>query len=92
MVTILDIAREAGISSSTVSRALGDHPGTNAETRKRIRKLAREMGYDPNRLARSLVTQQTKMIGLVFPDLTNPFLQPSCPPWKPSPMSMVIPC
>ncbi|MDY0119946.1 MAG: LacI family DNA-binding transcriptional regulator [Clostridia bacterium] len=73
MVTILDIAREAGISSSTVSRALGDHPGTNAETRKRIRKLAREMGYDPNRLARSLVTQQTKMIGLVFPDLTNPF-------------------
>ena len=73
MVTILDIARVAGISSSTVSRALGDHPGTNAETRKRIRKLAREMGYDPNRLARSLVTQQTKMIGLLFPDLTNPF-------------------
>ena len=41
--------------------------------RKRIRKIAKELGYDRNALARSLVTRQTKTIGLLLPDLTNPF-------------------
>lgn len=73
MVTLFDIAQIAGVSCSTVSRALGDFKGTNADVRKRIRKIAKELGYDRNALARSLVTRQTKTIGLLLPDLTNPF-------------------
>ncbi|NMA18698.1 MAG: LacI family transcriptional regulator [Clostridiaceae bacterium] len=73
MVTLFDIAQIAGVSCSTVSRALGDFKGTNADVRKRIHKIAKELGYDRNGLARSLVTRQTKTIGLLLPDLTNPF-------------------
>jgi LacI family transcriptional regulator len=73
VVTLFDIAQIAGVSCSTVSRALGDFKGTNADVRKRIRKIAKELGYDRNALARSLVTRQTKTIGLLLPDLTNPF-------------------
>ena len=73
MITISDIARVAGVSSSTVSRALGDFKGTNADVRKRIREIAKDMCYDRNGLARSLVTRKTNTIGLLLPDLTNPF-------------------
>jgi DNA-binding LacI/PurR family transcriptional regulator len=63
-VSIKDIAKAAGVSHSTVSRVLSDHPRISLETKERIRRLATEMGYSPNAVARSLVTQCTSIIGL----------------------------
>ncbi|GAB6137253.1 LacI family DNA-binding transcriptional regulator [Halanaerobaculum tunisiense] len=72
-LTIKDVAREAGVSYATVSRALNDHPDVNEDTKKRILKVANEIGYQPNDIARGLVNQETKTIGLLIPDITNPF-------------------
>ena len=47
--------------------------GVGEETRKRILKLVKELGYQPNALARGLVTKKTKTVGLIIPDITNPF-------------------
>ncbi|MDR1765134.1 MAG: LacI family transcriptional regulator [Lachnospiraceae bacterium] len=72
-VTIKDIAKKAGISYSSVSRALAGAKGVSKEKRAKIMRVADECGYRPNMLARGLVKRQTKTIGLVLPDLTNPF-------------------
>ncbi|TDO69926.1 LacI family transcriptional regulator [Halanaerobium saccharolyticum] len=72
-VTIKTIAKELGVSYATVSRALNDHPDVNEETKKRVISKANEMGYQPNAIARGLVNNETKTIGLVIPDITNPF-------------------
>ncbi|MBZ4666216.1 LacI family DNA-binding transcriptional regulator [Mahella sp.] len=72
-VTIKDIAKAANVSYATVSRALSDHPDISEETKKKIKKLAKDMGYTPNIVARSLITKATKTIGLIIPDITNPF-------------------
>jgi DNA-binding LacI/PurR family transcriptional regulator len=72
-VTIKDVAARADVSVSTVSRAF-TMPGLVREpTRRRVLDIAREMGYQPNRAARGLVTSKTGNIGLVVPDLANPF-------------------
>ena len=71
--TIKDVAREAGVSYATVSRALNDHPEVSDETKKRIIKIALEMGYQPNAIAQGLVKKETKTVGLIIPDITNPF-------------------
>lgn len=73
MVTIKDIAKSAGVSYSTVSRALRGVPGTHAGTRERILRVAEEMGYEPNAIARSLVTNRSYTLAFVLPDLANPF-------------------
>jgi len=73
-ISIKDIASAAGISPSTVSRALSDHPRISTETKERIRRLAEEMGYTPSLLARSLVTQDTATIGIVITMASDPFL------------------
>jgi len=73
-VSIKDIAREAGVSHSTVSRALGDSPLVSAETKSRIQRLAREMGYSPDAQARSLVMGRTQTVGVVVTTLTDPFI------------------
>lgn len=72
-VTIKDIAKKAGVSYATVSRALTNRPEVNEKTRRDIQKLAEEMGYKPNALARGLVTRESKTLGLIIPDITNPF-------------------
>lgn len=72
-VTIKDIAARAQVSYSTVSRALAGHPDINHQTRERIKKYASELGYTPNALAKGLVTKSTKTLGLVLPDIANPF-------------------
>jgi len=64
-VSIKDIAKTAGVSPSTVSRALSDHPRISQETKTRICRLAKEMRYTPSLLARSLVTRDTATIGVV---------------------------
>jgi LacI family transcriptional regulator len=73
MVTIKDIAREAGVSYATVSRALNNKKDVSEKTRILIHELAEEMGYRPNVIARSLVMKRSTMIGLVLPDVSNPF-------------------
>lgn len=72
-VTIKDIAKVAGVSYATVSRALNDHPEINEKTKDRVAKIAEEMGYSPNAIARGLVKNNTNMIGLLVPDITNPY-------------------
>ncbi len=73
-VSIKDIAKAAGVSPSTVSRALSDHPRISQETKERIRHLAKEMEYTPSLLARSLVTQDTATVGVVITMASDPFL------------------
>ena len=73
-VSIKDIARAAGVSPSTVSRALHDHPRISQETKARIRQLAQELGYTPSLPARSLVTRHTATIGMVITTASDPFL------------------
>jgi DNA-binding LacI/PurR family transcriptional regulator len=72
--SITDIARVAGVSPSTVSRALQDHPRISTEKRAIIRALAQQMGYQPSQVARSLVTGRTKTLGVVITDVTDPFV------------------
>ncbi|GAB4368584.1 MAG: LacI family DNA-binding transcriptional regulator [Spirochaetales bacterium] len=71
--TIKDIARIVNVSYATVSRALNNKHGVNPETRKRILEEARRLNYRPNAIARGLVKRQTHSIGLLIPDITNPF-------------------
>ena len=73
-VSIKDIARAAGVSHSTVSRALADSPLVKEETKQRICRLAREMGYSPSAIARGLVTKRTQTIGLVVTTIADPFV------------------
>ena len=73
-VSIKDIAQAAGVSHSTVSRALSDSPLVKAETKARIQQLAQEMGYIPDAIARSLVTQHTHTVGVVVTTITDPFV------------------
>ena len=68
-VTIKDIARETGFAVSTVSRALNDSWEVSRETREAVLQKAREMNYHPNAQAKGLVTQRSKMIGMVVPEL-----------------------
>lgn len=71
--TIKDIARTAGVSYATVSRALNGKYGVKPSTRERVLAAARRLGYRPNAIARGLVTRRTMTIGLIVPDITNPF-------------------
>ena len=72
-VTLHDIAREAGVSFNTVSRALNDKPDVSEETKRRVLEVARRLDYRPNRLARGLRQRRTATIGVVVADLANPF-------------------
>jgi LacI family transcriptional regulator len=63
--TIRDVAERAGVSIATVSRALNDKGDVSGRTRERVREAARSVGYSPDRAARSLVTQQTRLVGVV---------------------------
>jgi LacI family transcriptional regulator len=73
MITIKDIAEKAGVSYATVSRALNGRHDVSEGTRQRIFELAREMGYQPNAIARSLVKQKSQTIAVIVPDVSNPF-------------------
>lgn len=73
-VSIKDIAKAAGVSHSTVSRALSDSPLVSVETKARIQVLAHEMGYSPDAQARSLVVGRTQTLGVVVTTITDPFI------------------
>jgi len=72
-VTITDVAREAGVSTQTVSRVLNHKGELSPATRQLVEEVIHRLGYRPNAIARSLVTRRTLSLGLVVPDITNPF-------------------
>lgn len=72
-ISIIDIARELGVSPSTVSRALKDHPGISIKTKRRVLELARQFNYRPNILAMSLRTNRSRTIGLIIPEIAHHF-------------------
>lgn len=73
-MTIKDVAKKAGVSIATISRVINNKPeGISPEKRIYIQKIIEEMGYKPSGLARGLVTKRTSTIGLLIPDISNPF-------------------
>lgn len=72
-VTVKDLARDLGMSVSTVSRAFHADAIIARETRDLVLKRAQEIGYSPNPFARSLITKRTRIVGVVVADITNPF-------------------
>lgn len=72
-ITIKDIARELGISPSTVSRALKDHPDISQETKKLVNEVAQRCNYRPNVIALSLKGQRSNVIGVVIPEIVHYF-------------------
>lgn len=73
MPTIIDVARLSGVSKSTVGRALSGEKNINSKTKEKVLKAAQELGYERNHLAQSLRSGRTGMMGLVIPDIANPF-------------------
>ncbi|ANY08683.1 hypothetical protein AFB00_23175 [Pseudonocardia sp. HH130630-07] len=73
MVTSRDVARLAGVSQPTVSRALTDHPRVSAATKRKVREAALALGYSTNAIGRALSVGRSNRIGLVVADLENQF-------------------
>ncbi|NLA58856.1 MAG: LacI family transcriptional regulator [Firmicutes bacterium] len=72
-ITIRDIAKKAGVSVTTVSRVLNNKPDVSKKTREKVLQVIADMGYSPNAMARGLIWRKTLTIGLVIPDIGNPF-------------------
>jgi len=72
-VTIRQVAREAGVSTQTVSRVLNERPDVAAETRKLVREVIARLDYEPSAIARSLVSRRTYTLGLITSDFTDYF-------------------
>lgn len=73
LVTIKDVAREAGVSVGTASQALRHSPTVREATRRRVLAVAKRLRYQPSALARGLVTRRTHTVGLLISDIANPF-------------------
>ncbi len=72
-MTIVDVAQDAGVSPETVSRVLNGKGPVRAETAARVREAIERLGYRRNAVARSLVQQRTHVLGVLVPDIANPF-------------------
>ena len=75
-ITMQDVAKRAGVSAMTVSRVVNDREGVDTETQRRVEETIRALDFVPNRIARGLVSQKTQTIGLIVPDVVNPFFAP----------------
>lgn len=73
MTTMKEVALRAGVSVATVSRVLNDNPSVEGLIREKVLEAANEMGYRFNPMARALRTKSTNVVGLVIPDIENPF-------------------
>ncbi|SDN95938.1 transcriptional regulator, LacI family [Paenibacillus sp. yr247] len=71
MITIKDLARTAGVSVTTVSRALNGYNDVSEETRRKIKRVAEELNYRPNVIARSLVTKKSRTIGVILSEINR---------------------
>jgi len=82
LITIKDIAKAAGVSHTTVSRALNDNPAISPATRARIQDLARNMGYTPSAVAQSLLSQRTRTVGMVVTTIADRLWCRWLPAWR----------
>lgn len=73
MATIKDVARVAGVSVASVSRVLNNGPKVSKDTIDKVSRVMQELNYTPNANARALVTQKSTTLGVVIPDLVDPF-------------------
>lgn len=73
MATIKEVAITAGVSVATVSRVLNQNGYVHEDTRKKVDEAIRQLNYTPNEVARSLYKRKSKLIGLLLPDITNPY-------------------
>ncbi|MGI6132765.1 MAG: LacI family DNA-binding transcriptional regulator [Bacillota bacterium] len=73
IATIYDVAKKVGVSTATVSRALSNSGYVRKDLKEQIQQVARAMDYQPNSLARGLVTKESHILGLIMPDISNPF-------------------
>jgi DNA-binding LacI/PurR family transcriptional regulator len=71
--TMKDVAKAAGVHPSTVSRVINDNPNISQNTAKRVLFAIKKLGYTPNALAKSLKTNKIQILGMLIPDITNPF-------------------
>ncbi|WP_114497409.1 LacI family DNA-binding transcriptional regulator [Fontibacillus phaseoli] len=71
--TIKDVAKHAGVSVATVSRVLNNLPGYSEETKRKVEQAVKELGYQPNAIARGLVNKRTQTIGVLFPSVSSSF-------------------
>jgi DNA-binding LacI/PurR family transcriptional regulator len=74
-VRIQEVARRAKVSSATVSRVLSNKPHVREELKERVLRVVQDLGYEPNRVARSLRAQRSSVIGLIISDVRNSFFQ-----------------
>lgn len=72
-VSLKEVAAKAGVSVATASRALADHPRISEATKERVRQAAEALGYTPSAIARSLVKQETRTLGVVTTSVTDPY-------------------
>ncbi|MEX0994389.1 MAG: LacI family DNA-binding transcriptional regulator [Balneolaceae bacterium] len=72
-VRLEDIAKRLNLTKVSISKALRDHPDISVETRKKVKKMAKQMGYRPNLQARSLTSKETKTIGVIIPKIAHSF-------------------
>ncbi len=72
-VTIRDVAKAAGVSVKTVSRVINDEPWVHGNTRARVQRAIGDLNFHPNALARGLNTNRMRTLGLIVPDIANPF-------------------
>jgi LacI family transcriptional regulator len=75
-ITLKDVATRAGVSAMTVSRVINGRQGVDVETQRRVEEAIEALDYVPNRIARGLISQKTQTIGLIVPDVVNPFFSP----------------
>lgn len=73
MVTIIDVAKKAGVSKSTVSRVITNSPGVNLETKEIVMKAIKELDYQPSRAAQTLRNKKTNLIAVLIPRISNPY-------------------
>ncbi len=72
-VTLKDVAQRVGVSTKTVSRVINNQGEISEATRQRIQQAIDELGYQPNRLARALTAGKTNLLGIIIPDIMDPF-------------------
>ena len=72
-VTQKDIAKIVGLSRITVTKALKDHPDIALQTKEKIKKVAKDLGYTPNLIARSLASKRTNTLGVIVPKIAHSF-------------------
>ena len=72
-VTIYTVAREARVSMATVSRVVNGNPNVKPETRQKVLDVIKQLNYRPNAVARGLASKKTTTVGVVIPNITDPY-------------------